>query len=72
MKPNKNPVAGAPSQRNASGQSQWVRGYFCAVAVLLREEGAVTPAVKSLFDQGGSALKADVEDQELFRAHGLM
>lgn len=72
MKPNRAPVAGAPSQASAIGQSQWVRGYFCAVAVLLREEGSVTPTVKSLFDQGGNALEADVEDQELFRDHGLM
>lgn len=72
MKSRKSFVAGCASQANANEQSHWVRGYFCAVAVLLREEGSVTPAVKSLFEQGGSALKADVEDRELFRTHGLM
>lgn len=55
-----------------SAQVQWARGYFCAVSVLLREEGVVTPAVRSLFEQGGSPLGADPADQELFRAHGMM
>jgi len=48
------------------------RGYFCAVSVLLREVGAAETCVQSLFAQGGDASKADVEDIELFREHGLM
>lgn len=51
------------------------RGYFCAVAVALKEEGTVTTRVQSLFDCGGGALGAEVadpQDRELFREHGLM
>ena len=50
----------------------WCRGYYCAVSVLLREEGIVTSAVRSLFDQGGGAEHADPEDVALFREHGLL
>jgi hypothetical protein len=52
--------------------NDWCRGYYCAVSVLLREEGVVTPAVGSLFDQGGGAENADPEDIALFRDHGLL
>ena len=48
------------------------RGYYRAVAVLLREEGCVTTHVMSLFGQGGDVRHADGEDIELFRAHGLV
>jgi hypothetical protein len=51
--------------------SDWVRGYYCAVAVLLREEGGVTQLVRSLFRQGGNVALADKQDRELFREHGL-
>ncbi len=51
---------------------QWTRGYFCAVATLLREEEAVTTAVRSLFTAGGDATHADPEDVALFRQYGLM
>ncbi|CAG9183903.1 hypothetical protein [Cupriavidus pampae] len=50
----------------------WARGYFCAVAALLREEEAVTTAVRSLFAAGGDAAHADPEDQALFLQYGLM
>ncbi|CAE6792675.1 hypothetical protein R70006_04920 [Paraburkholderia domus] len=52
--------------------NDWCRGYYCAVSVLLREEGVVTPAVRSLFDQGGGAENADPDDIALFREHGLI
>lgn len=52
--------------------NEWCKGYYCAVAVLLREEGHVTPAVRSLFDQGGGAENADPDDISLFREHGLL
>ncbi len=52
--------------------NDWCRGYYCAVSVLLREEGVVTPSVRSLFDQGGGADNADPEDVALFREHGLL
>jgi hypothetical protein len=52
--------------------NDWCRGYYCAVSALLREEGVATPAVRSLFDQGGGAEYADPEDVALFREHGLL
>lgn len=48
------------------------RGYFCAVAVLLREEGCVSAEVRNLFDQGGDPKYADTIDQDLFKEHGLI
>lgn len=50
----------------------WARRYYCAVAALLREEGGVTTAVRSLFEQGDDARKADADDVTLFREHGLL
>lgn len=49
----------------------WQRGYYCAVAVLLREEGHATTAVRSLYAQGGGTRFADAEDIALFAQHGL-
>jgi len=51
---------------------EWSRGYYCAVAVLLREEGHATPAVRSLYSQGGGTKFADAEDVALFAQHGLV
>lgn len=51
---------------------EWSRGYYCAVACLLRESGAVTTDVLSLFKNGGSPQFADPEDLALFKAYGLM
>lgn len=51
---------------------KWSRGYYCAVAVLLREEGQVTTAVRSLYAQGGGTKFADAEDVALFAQHGLV
>lgn len=50
---------------------EWERGYYCAVAVLLREEGHVTTAVRSLYAQGGGSRFADPVDIALFAQHGL-
>lgn len=52
-------------------KDNFTRGYFCAVAVALREQGD-TSLVRSLFAQGGNSSKADPQDIELFREHGLM
>lgn len=52
--------------------SDFTRGYFCAVSVALREEGIVSAAVRSMFEQGGDPTLADPFDIELFREHGLM
>ncbi|MTK64927.1 MAG: hypothetical protein F8N15_10545 [Methanobacterium sp.] len=54
-----------------SGDHDFERGYFCAVAVLLREQG-MTPDVQSLFVQGGDAKHADPDDRAQFEAHGLI
>ena len=56
----------------ARSGNDWCRGYYCAVSVLLREEGIVAPAVRSLFDQGGGAENADPDDIALFREYGLI
>jgi hypothetical protein len=52
-------------------RNDFERGYFCAVAVALREDGPVT-TVRSMFSQGGDANKADPFDIDLFVEHGLM
>jgi len=52
-------------------KSEFARGYFCAVAVALREDGDTT-IVRSLFRQGGDAKLADPLDIELFCEYGLM
>jgi len=53
--------------------AEWSSGYYCAVAVLLRETGCVSSEVQSLFGQGGGAIEhADAEDLALFREHGLI
>lgn len=53
-------------------RSEFERGYFCAVSVLLREHGQASSDVRSLFAQGGDPTEADPFDVELFREHGLM
>lgn len=55
-----------------SKHSEFSRGYYCAVAVLLREVGVVTTDVRNLFQQGGNPLLADSDDVALFRQHGLI
>ncbi len=52
-------------------RSEWARGYFCAVALLLREEGGVTTSVRSLYAQGGDPAYAEDEDFALFAKNGL-
>lgn len=59
------------SKKQKPDQDRWTQGYFCAVAVALREDGDTT-IVRSLFKQGGDPTLADPVDIELFRAHGLM
>lgn len=59
------------TQIDRNSRSDWCRGYYCAVSVLLREEGIVTAAVRSLFEQGGVE-HADPDDIALFREHGLL
>lgn len=66
------PVAKKAARQAGSLNRDWVRGYFCAVAVLLKEEGQVNTTVRSLFDQCGHAELADPEDLALFREYGLV
>ncbi len=51
-------------------RSDWERGFYCAVAVALREGN--DHAARSLFGQGGNPLLADPDDIALFREHGLI
>ncbi|NIF40129.1 hypothetical protein F3J14_04275 [Burkholderia sp. Tr-862] len=57
---------------NQDRNDGWRNGYFCAIAMLLREEGSATTVVRSLFRQGGSIDGIDSEDLALFREHGLI
>jgi hypothetical protein len=65
-----------PRPVNTRGRSEWwSKGYFCAVAVFLKEnysEGVAGSDAQSLFRQGGDWKKADPEDIETFRTHGLI
>lgn len=56
----------------AQAKNDFSRGYFCAVATLLRMEGAANTYVSDLFRCGGNPEQADEEDKQLFREHGLM
>ncbi|KGG87678.1 hypothetical protein P245_19700 [Comamonas thiooxydans] len=56
----------------AQVQDDFSRGYFCAVATLLRMEGGANTDVRDLFRCGGNPELADEEDKQLFREHGLM
>jgi hypothetical protein len=56
----------------ANSASDWIRGYFCAVAKMIELEGQVQPDAAELFRCGGDARRADLEDQEIFREHGLL
>ncbi|MFK4706119.1 hypothetical protein ABIC83_002958 [Roseateles asaccharophilus] len=61
-------------QRSPAGKRdvRWTQGYYCAVALALREEGCASALVRSLFVSGGDASLADPMDIELFVEHGLM
>ncbi len=58
-----------------TSKSDFIRGYYCAVAALLKEEGRNTSS-ESLFRQGGSEKEmvenADEIDLETFRHYGLL
>jgi hypothetical protein len=54
---------------------EFARGFFCAVAVLLKEtcaEGCASTEAKDLFNQGGDWRNADPEDIETFKLHCLI
>lgn len=52
-------------------KTDWERGYFCAVAMLILQEGLATTAATSLF-KGADWTKADPEDIDTFRQYGLI
>lgn len=58
--------------KNLIMKNGFTRGYFCAVACLIKENGLVTTDASSLFVQGGDCADADPEDLEVFREHGLL
>lgn len=65
--------AGSPASAGSeSARSVFAVGYFCAVATLIRMEGAVTTEARELFRCGGDPTRADDYDQKLFREVGLM
>lgn len=66
------PAAAAGHDSSCARRTDFSRGYFCAVSVLLRERGEADADVRSLFSQGGDSTQADACDIELFRSHGLM
>lgn len=51
--------------------SEFARGFFCAVATLLKEDGPTT-SVRSLLRQGGDVMNADEDDFDLFLNTGLI
>jgi len=65
-----------PTPLSAAKRSHdWERGYFCAVAVLLKEnfaDGVSGTESNSLFRQGGDWSKAHPDDIGTFRKHGLI
>lgn len=66
------PATSTRPSRKRPSDGGWSRGYFCAVAILLNEEGCASEVVRSLFRQGGSTDGIEESDAALFRAHGLM
>lgn len=52
--------------------TDWARGYFCAVAQMIRIEGKTSTTTEELFKAGGDSVFADPEDRTIFREHGLI
>lgn len=55
--------------------NDWEHGYFCAVAILLKETcapGCASQEATDLFRKGGDWRKADPEDIETFKFHSLV
>ena len=52
--------------------SDFNRGYFCAIAALIKFEGLVSTAAKELFDAGANPTCADSDDFEVFVEYGLI
>lgn len=52
--------------------SDFNRGYFCAIAALIKSEGQVNTIAKELFDAGTNPACADDGDFQVFIEHGLI
>lgn len=54
--------------------SDFNRGYFCAIAKLVKIEGLVSAAAREweLFNAGENPVRADDDDFEVFVEHGLL
>lgn len=65
-----------PNESNAGERKhEWERGYFCAVAVYLKNnfvEVCFDSFIEEMFKAGGDWRNADPEDIATFRAHGLL
>ena len=57
-------------------KDDWVAGYYCAVACLLRKEGCASTEINELFREGADVEKilssADETDLQAFRDAGLL
>jgi len=57
----------------SAGSGEWERGYFCAVAALIRmNDGLADTTAIDLFKAGGKPDNADECDKTLFREAGLL
>jgi hypothetical protein len=66
---------GTAKRKIDAATRNFIRGYFCAVAVLLQDEGASNARVDTLWNGGGgveSAKYADPEDINVFRHYGFL
>ena len=55
-----------------SKRNDFERGFFCAVATMIRMDGHVETQARELFGMGGEPANADPYDIQTFREHGLM
>lgn len=57
----------------SGGSGEWERGYFCAVAALIRmNDGLADTTAIDLFKAGGKPDRADECDKALFHEAGLL
>jgi len=55
----------------ANDTKDWERGYFCAIAMYLKERGTVDAIGRDLYHAGGDPSNADREDLDVFIECGL-
>lgn len=62
-------------KKKSVGPNEWQRGYFCALALMLKADygiGVHSPAIMEFFKSGGDYRNADHVDIATFRRHGLI